>query len=340
MSHEKKEEVVDFLSLAKQLENIGANVASLKTDINSVKEDVKCLQGLKSDLAEMKESNKKLSNNLTQSIRDNVGKIKTELLAKIDEVKENFQIDINGVQTELGAMNLRLVSVESKVSERKPYATDFTAVITGEPYRSDENPADIAKNIIENGLGIAGIEVIRAKRWGAKPDLGRNGIIKVEFATEAQRDRICESSKLLNDQDEFKHNYINKARTGAQLVQYRNAWKIIRNTPGMGHMKVNWYGEFYEPSYRGTGRGRGGSRGRGGRGGGRGRGGPDSTFGGSAGTSNGAGRGNGRDGATGSSLSGANFDGSVFSRPTPDMTSMKDFPNLGGNKDLSEGQDP
>ncbi len=315
-----KEKEVDFTSLALQLEAIGKNVEGMKKDINTVKEDVKSLEGLKADMnsvrndvSEMKEENKKLSENLTQSIRDNVGKLKSELLEKIGAVKEVLEIDISGVKSQLGDMTKRLHSVESRVSERKPYQTEFTAVITGEPYDPEEDPGAIASNIITNGLGIVGIEFIRAKRWAAKPDLGRNGVIKVEFATEAQRDKICESSKLLKDIEGFKHIYINKCRTNAEMIQRRNVFKLKSQIPGCEHMKVNWYGELYEPSYRGIGQDAG-NRGRGG----------------SAGTSNGAGRDGLRTNA---------FDGNVFGRP-PNVNSLSDFPNLNGDEISSNDSRP
>ncbi len=182
--------------------------------------------------------------------------------------------------------------------------------------QTDEDPKAIATNIIVQGLGITGIEVIRAKHFGAKPELNRRGVIKAEFATKDQRDRICKVSKLLNDHPDFKHNYINKSRTPAEMVQRRNAQKFLSMIPGCEHMKVNWYGEVYEPSYRGTGRGRG-LRGRGG-----GRGGYNNGTArgglGTASTSNGAGRGG----------TGATFDGSVFSHPPPNIGNLSEFPNL------------
>ncbi len=333
---------VDFNFLAKKLEDIGTNVAGLKADINTVKTDVKALEGLKQDVLDIKEENKKLSNKLTQSIRDNVDKLKVELLAKINDVKENLDIDISTVQNQLGTINQRLHAVESRVSEQKQYQTACTIVITGIAYDPTEDINAIAEDVITEGLGISGVTFIRAKRYAAKPHLGRNGVIKVEFANEVLRDRICESSKVLNNKDGYKHIYVNKCRTGAELIQRRNMIKLKNKIPGCQHMNVNYFGELYEPSYRGVGRGDGiGSRGRGdggrGRGDrGRGRGGDRGQVGGrggTAGTSNGAGRGASGTGGTSNGTDPGLFDGSVFTRAAPDIGNMNDFPNLNGDAD-------
>ncbi len=334
MATKKKD--IDFNSLAKQLEGIGKSVEGIQTDIKSVKTDI---NSVKNDITVMKQENKNMSANLTKSINDSVAKLKTEVLNKIGEVKEELQVEISGVRNQFNDINQRLITVESRVSEREPYQTDFVAVITGEPYIPGEDPKAIATNIVENGLGITGVEVLRAKRYGLKPELNRRGIIKAEFATKAHRDQVCDASKLLNDKPEFKHNYVNKCRTESELVQHRNAQKLIRMIPGFENSRVNWYGEIYEPSYRVASRGRG-DRGRG-RGGGRGRGSANYGRGGagSAGTSFGAGRGGigsagtsfgaGRGGSvTSPTMPRAPFDGSVFTHPPPDVRNMTEYPNL------------
>ena len=212
--------------------------------------------GLNAQFSSLKDSVDNLKKDLTKKVEDE----KKDLKKDIADWKSNVDIDIAGVNNRLGDFHERLVNLEQNQPSRKDFDSRFSAVFTGIPFEEGEDPKLKAEDVIQFGLSMANVAILRAIRWGAKPDQNRHGIIKAEFSTEQLRDKVVQASPGLKDTERYKKVYIRNKRTSEQMVTYKNNRQFLKMIPGGSDYRVGDDGSIYKPKPRSNG-GRGGGRG-------------------------------------------------------------------------------
>ena len=230
-----------------------------KEDIKSLEDDVK---GLKTEFGKLSIS---LDTTKTE-LKGKIDQLKTDLSGEISQVRGELTSEMATVNHRFEQFGDRLSKLETNQPQRKEFDKMFSVVITGLSYVPDEDPIQRAQLVVE-AMGINDIPVIRAKRYGCKPLQGKPGVIKVEFSSEQEKDRVLESAKNLNNDPVFKKVYVNPKRDDMQMAQVRSMNKLLDLIPGARETKyVNWNAEIVDKrdsGSAGAGRGRRGGYGRG-----------------------------------------------------------------------------
>ncbi len=230
-----------------------------KEDIKSLEDDVK---GLKTEFGKLSIS---LDTTKTE-LKGKIDQLKTDLSGEISQVKGELTSEMATVNHRFEQFGDRLSKLEVNQPQRKEFDKMFSVVITGLSYVPEEDPIQRAQVVIE-AMGINDIPVIHAKRYGCKPLQGKPGVIKAEFSTEHEKDRVLESAKNLNNNPVFKKVYVNPKRDDMQMAQVRSMNRLLDLIPGARETNyVNWNAEIVDKRASGSagvGRGRRGGYGRG-----------------------------------------------------------------------------
>ena len=193
------------------------DVASLKTDVTQIRGDVQTLQ---------------------------VGM--GVLAANVHELDAMMA----NVEPRVESCELRIATLESNIDDHirdNPHATpeefpvDTTLVCTGLRESSGENPAAVAQDLINDGLGLINVEVVRARRLASR--YGKPGLFKIQLPTVTDKIAALRVKRNLMDSG-YRGVFIRSSTTHTDRILHQNFMAILKELPNGDNYRVTSNGKL------------------------------------------------------------------------------------------------
>ena len=173
--------------------------------------------------------------NLKSCIEINTNIIKQELAVKIDEKFEDMKAFMI---SELGIITVRMNDIENRLAKVedtarnftvKPYSAEVSIVAFSVKQNTNEDPKFAAEQLIQQGVGLDGIPVVRAIRLGSRN--GKAGVLKIELANKEDKIKVLQNKTNLIQSENHKGVFIRSAQTHAERLIQLNFKTILNELP-------------------------------------------------------------------------------------------------------------
>ena len=194
-----------------------------------------------STLKDLKNGQDSLKQSFEQRI-DNLKKDFCETLdAKLDEVKDEFAIDISRLDNKFKELEVRMDSLVSTQSLQNtpPFDPNLTIVAIGIPYGKTENLQEKVENLVDaikdnpppgGDRHLADAKIINCLRMPERSD-GKHPLVKIQFENLNQKISILRGKNILKDTRNFKRVFLRTSKSHTERLMEQNILTLLKMIP-------------------------------------------------------------------------------------------------------------
>ena len=193
------------------------DIASLKTDVSQIKQDFQTLHREMVDLS-----------------------------AKTDHLDTQISI----VEPRVESCETRIAALEDNLDDHirdsphippEEFPVDTTLVCSGLRADRREDITSVAQNIIDNGLGLINVNVVRARRLVSRNQ--KPGLVKIQLPTTADKVAALRCKRNLMDTG-YRGVYIRSSSSHTDRILHQNFMTILKELPNGENFRVTSNGKL------------------------------------------------------------------------------------------------
>ena len=215
-----KENMGDMLSeissLRKLMENMQAEQLRLKCSVDSM--------------------NKKMCDTMAAQF--------TEIQKNVKEMQDQITLEFGHLTARMDTFETRLGKVEDIARNIKvePFSPEVTIVAFGVSQKDNENPKVVAEQLVQQGVGLQEIPVVRAIRLGSRN--GKSGVLKIELASKENKIEVLQNKTNLALSQSYRSVFLRSSQTHAERLIQLNFKTILQELPNGTNYHVTGNGRL------------------------------------------------------------------------------------------------
>ena len=174
------------------------------------------------------------------ALQHQLNDIKTEIINTVDEKITRLQ---QALDIEMSQMTRRFEDVEARITtvehKMKPdFASEVTLIARNVLPCRNENLNEVAAVIIEEGVGLRDVDIIRTMRLEARGQ--KPGIVKIELKSTEDKIRVLRNKRKLMESgnERLKNICIQSSRDHVKRLMEINMRTILRELPNGNTLRL------------------------------------------------------------------------------------------------------
>ena len=197
---------------------------------------------------------KQLVVQLQQSFNEQKADLQSSINGKIEGEIKSLQsyIDqqVGQLTTRINDVEERVVALERMEEERTKFNYDDTLVAINLPFEANENITAKANDLINRGLRVHGVPVVRAMRLKGRN--GKPGITKIQLVSLDDKKKLLNAKSNLKQSDSYRNVFIRSSKSHEERLAETNFRAILNVIPGGSNLMLTSNGKIVSKTFNST----------------------------------------------------------------------------------------
>ena len=225
----------------KKRTNMSQDPKFLEADVSTstIENDMKYI---KESLINIRYEQSQLKSSLHQKIDSSFQEVSIKLDKVFKELNDRIDIEIGHLSSRIDNTETKVKNVERIAQNIKTelFDTDVTVVAFGVTQLNNEDIVHTANELIQLGVGLSEVPVVRAMRLGSRTN--KPGLCKIELCSKEDKIKVLQNKQSLSRSEKFKGVYIHSAQTHAERLIDLNFKTILGELANGGEYRVTGNG--------------------------------------------------------------------------------------------------
>ena len=212
------------------------NMASKESDSTGGEEDIR----------EMLRDIKETQNRLLQSVEAKFKNMQTNMEKEFKELRTHVDLEVATVSAKIELPEKRVIELEERTLEPRvnEFEPEVSIVCINLTEEANENLQEKVTDLVQDGLGLRGINPLRVLRLKARNN--KPGLVKIECSTKEDKIRILRQKGDLKDTTRYNRVYLRTSLSHTDRVMQHNFQKILSEMPNGHRYRVSGHGKIID----------------------------------------------------------------------------------------------